>query len=113
MRRLEGRVAVVTGAGSGIGRAIATRFHAEGASVVLGDKSGAEDEVVAHLGDRAVALRVDVGCEDGVAAMIDRATTVFGGLDILCNNAGLDGAISPTGECDPATFDHVVSVNLR
>jgi rhamnulose-1-phosphate aldolase/alcohol dehydrogenase len=89
---LTGRVAFVTGAASGIGRAIATRLAGEGAAVVLADRDidGAE-EVAGSLGsaDVAVAVEVDVSDEEAVAAAIVEATATYGGVDLVVNNAGL------------------------
>ncbi|MEE6274321.1 bifunctional aldolase/short-chain dehydrogenase [Georgenia sp. MJ206] len=89
---LAARVALVTGAGSGIGKAIAQRLAAEGACVVVGDVNleGAQ-EVAAELGgpDIAVAVRADVTSEDQVAALVEAAALAFGGVDLVVNNAGL------------------------
>ncbi|ACZ20542.1 rhamnulose-1-phosphate aldolase/alcohol dehydrogenase [Sanguibacter keddieii DSM 10542] len=89
---LATRVALVTGAGSGIGRAIAERLAAEGACVVIADLNleGAQ-EVADQLGgpDVAVAVRADVTSEDDVAALVDEAALAFGGVDLVVNNAGL------------------------
>ncbi|KAE8765785.1 bifunctional aldolase/short-chain dehydrogenase [Georgenia thermotolerans] len=91
-KALATRVALVTGAGSGIGRATAQRLAAEGACVVVADLNaeGAE-EVAAGLGgpDHAVAVRADVTSEDDVAALVDASALAFGGVDLVVNNAGL------------------------
>src|SRR5690625_3660316 len=89
---LATRVAMVTGAGSGIGKAIATRLVAEGACVVLADRDiAAVEQVAADLGgaDVAVAVGADVAEPDAVAASFDEAVLAFGGLDLVVNNAGL------------------------
>jgi rhamnulose-1-phosphate aldolase/alcohol dehydrogenase len=89
---LTGKVAFVTGAGSGIGRAIAVRLRQEGAAVAVADiDAGAAGAVAEELGagDHAVAVHVDVGDERAVRASIDRAVARFGGVDIVVNNAGL------------------------
>ncbi len=94
MGRLDGRVALVTGAGRGFGRAIALAFGREGADLVVNyNASGpAAKEVVAELerlGRRAEAVQADVARADQVRAMVDRAVARFGRLDILVNNAGV------------------------
>jgi NAD(P)-dependent dehydrogenase (short-subunit alcohol dehydrogenase family) len=90
---LQGKVAIVTGAGSGIGRASAIRFAAEGAAVVVADISLKRAEATAgeivDTGGRAVVSQTDVSDEDAVAAMVHLARTELGGLDVLFNNAGV------------------------
>jgi rhamnulose-1-phosphate aldolase/alcohol dehydrogenase len=91
-RPLASRVALVTGAGSGIGRAIAHRLAAEGACVVVADRDASSAEVVAkELGgrDKAISVRMDVTSEDEVAAAFGEAAIAFGGVDLVVNNAGL------------------------
>jgi NAD(P)-dependent dehydrogenase (short-subunit alcohol dehydrogenase family) len=111
--RLRGKVAVVTGAGSGIGRATAVLFAHEGAKVVCADVSGREGDVASGIGDAAVPVHVDVAVSDDVARMVDTAVETFGRLDVLFNNAGFGGPHLPLPEIDEATFDHVVAVNLK
>ena len=99
MGRLEGKVAIVTGGASGMGRATVERFVAEGAKVVvadLQDEKGAE--VQEALGDAVAFLRTDVGSEADVKAMVDLAVDRFGGLHCLFNNAGFGGVSGPVDE---------------
>ena len=100
MNRLEGRVAVVTGAGSGIGLATARRFAAEGALVVCADLDPESGKSAAEAVE-GLFVPVDVTDEDQVVAMFDQAVTTFGGLDIAFNNAGIsppdDDSILVTG----------------
>src|SRR5579859_1566830 len=92
MGRLDGKVALVTGGGAGIGAAIARRFHDEGASVWVNDLTEeAAAKVVAELGDPALALAADVSDSAAVAAMFERVAAA-GPLDVLVNNAGISGA---------------------
>ena len=113
MGTLDGKVAVVTGGGSGIGRAMAIALAAEGASVVIGDISGAQDAVASEIGGAASAVHADVTSDDDVRAMIAAAVDAHGRLDILCNNAGIDGDIAPLADCTIENFDRVIAINLR
>ena len=109
--RLEGKVAVVTGAGSGMGAAMVRRFCAEGAKVIAADISGAEEETARGEGAAAVACRVDVSRAREVKAMLDLAVERFGRLDILCNNAGIQGPLAATADYDEDEWDKVIAVN--
>jgi NAD(P)-dependent dehydrogenase (short-subunit alcohol dehydrogenase family) len=111
--RLAGRVAIVTGAGSGMGRSMSLLFADEGAKVVCADISGAEVETAADIGDAAVAEHVDVSVAADIERMVETAEREFGRLDVLCNNAGFGGPRKPLVEQDEATFDNVVAVNLK
>ena len=92
--RFAGRVAVVTGAGSGIGRATAERLHAEGAVVACVDvDAGAASDTAAALGERALAVVCDVADEASVAACIDQVIRELGRLDVVANVAGIGGAV--------------------
>ena len=120
--RLEGKVAVITGAASGIGRATALAMTREGARVVVSDRdlapaSAVVDEI-AGRGGEALPLRVDVRSEDDIAALIAFAVESWGGLDIVHNNAGttdvsLVGADGPITEMTVELWDHMMAVNLR
>jgi meso-butanediol dehydrogenase/(S,S)-butanediol dehydrogenase/diacetyl reductase len=113
--RLEGKVAVVTGGGSGIGRAAALRFAHEGAAVVVADVAGDNAEAVAReiteAGGRAVGMAVDVSDEAQVASMVDRAVREFGGLDVLMTAAGVLG-FGDVVSTEMETWHRTVAVNL-
>ena len=118
--RLIGRVAAVTGGASGIGKASALRFLAEGASVVVGDlnpKSGESflDEAVAAGFDRSRIRfeRVNVAVEDDVASMVAAAVESFGSLDVMFNNAGIGGAFGPITEVPVDDWDETFHVLVR
>jgi len=117
--RLEGKVAVITGGASGMGKATVERFLDEGASVVIGDLNTENGEaVVADLttaghGDRVRFTRTDVSVEDDVAAMVGLASDAFGRLDIVFNNAGLGGAIGPITALEVEDWDYTFGVLVR
>ena len=113
MERLTGKVAIVTGAGSGIGRASALLFAEAGAKVVCADISGQEEATAAQIGEHAVAVHVDVALAEHVVAMVAKAEERFGALDVLFNNAGIAGPKLPITEQSEDDFDHVLAVNLK
>jgi len=118
--RLEGRVALITGASSGIGRAIAIRFAQEGAKVVVNYLGGSPDreaqanEVVAAAGGagHAIAVAADVSQRDPVEAMVAQTVSAFGRLDIVVNNAGIE-IKKPFLDVTDHEWDIVIAVNLR
>ncbi len=113
MGRLDGKVAVITGAGSGIGRASAELFGREGAKVVCADLSGEQERTAAGIGDAAVAVHADVSVSADVQNAIATAERRFGRLDVLFNNAGIGGPKRPITEQDEEDYDRVLDVNLR
>jgi NAD(P)-dependent dehydrogenase (short-subunit alcohol dehydrogenase family) len=110
---LERKIAIITGAGSGMGLETAKLFHAEGAKVVLTDISGNEQNVAAELGENAVALTGDVSNATHVAAVVDLAVKRFGGVDVLANIAGIPGKMTPLHETTEETFEDLIAINLR
>lgn len=114
--RLQGKVAVVTGGGSGIGRAIAIRFAREGADVVVNDVNDATAEQtraeVESAGRRGFAVVADVGTVAGTRRLIEEAARHFGKLDVLVNNAGVCPE-APFEEVAEADYDRVLNTNLK
>lgn len=109
--RLAGKVAIVTGAGSGIGRAAARLFAAEGARLILADLDNA-DETAAAIGDRARAYTADAGDEDSVRRLVRQAQEHFGGLDIMFANAGISGGLKGLFDQEVADWEEILRVNL-
>ncbi len=114
--RLEGKIAIITGAGSGMGRAIAKRYAAEGAKVVVADiNQAAAAAVAAEIGGdggEATAFQVDVRNQEQVKAMVAAAVARFGGLDILVTNAGV-GRIVPFLDTTEADWDYMFDINCK
>jgi NAD(P)-dependent dehydrogenase (short-subunit alcohol dehydrogenase family) len=116
MSRYAGKVAIVTGASGGIGRATARRLAAEGASLLLADLAGPGLEEAARAAQAAAGvatLAVDVSREEDVKRMVETAVARFGGLDLLVNNAGIEGVVAPIEEYPVEAFDRVLAVNAR
>ncbi len=115
--RLQGKTAIVTGAGSGFGAGMARRFAAEGAAVVVadinGDGAAAVAEEITSDGGRAVGCRADVTRDGDVKGQVDAALSAFGGLDIVVNNAGMPQFNGPMLDTDEATFDRIFAVNVK
>ncbi len=116
MARLQGKRAVVTGAGSGIGRASAKRFAAEGAALLIVDKTAAAVEETAAqiraVGGKVIAVAADAGAESEVRAFIDKAVRDLGGLDIVYANAGVSGGLVPLFEQTVEMWQEILRVNL-
>jgi 2-hydroxycyclohexanecarboxyl-CoA dehydrogenase len=111
MGRLDGKIAIVTGAGRGIGKAIAEKLAMEAATVIVTDMDEANAKQTAIVLPGAVAIRADVTDRQRVQAMADRVLRQFGRIDVLVNNAGWDKA-SPFVDSDPANWDRAIAVNL-
>ncbi len=117
MLRFQGRVVVLTGAGSGIGAATALRFAAEGASVVVSDINGGNaDRVVAAIvraSGRAMAVRADVSVEQDVSDLVDRALSEYASLDVMVNNAGIGETAGDIDTLDASAWQRTINVNLN
>ncbi|BCA60804.1 oxidoreductase [Sphingomonas sp. HMP9] len=113
--RFENKSIIVTGAGSGIGRAAALLFAAEGGHVVVADKTEGADEtahLIAQAGGTAKAIRIDAGLEDDVIRAVTLACDSFGGLDVMFANAGISGGMANLFDTDVALITEVLRVNL-
>lgn len=115
-RKENGKVALVTGGGQGIGKAIAERLHADGFKVAIADlNTEAAGEVADGLGGKdggAMALRVDVADRDDVFAAVDRTVSEFGGFDVIVNNAGI-APQSPIEDITPESIEKLFSINFN
>ena len=112
MGELDGKVAVITGAGSGMARASTKVFVREGAKVLAADVSGREEQTAAELGDAVVPFHCDVTKESDVEAMFAAALETFGKVDAVLNVAGIGGA-QPLAEITMEEYDRIMAVDLR
>lgn len=112
-KRFEGKVALVTGAGAGIGRAVTLRLAQEGAQILAVSRGRNVEEVAAEAGAGVVPHQGDVGIPDDVEAMVAACRERFGRIDVLCNNAGISHGGTPIHEIDLELWDRIMTVNLR
>ncbi len=117
MGKLEGKAALITGGGRGIGRGIALAFAQEGADVAINyrrDREAADATAtqVRALGQRAVSLQADVADREAVDAMVAEAVAAFGGLDIVVANAGVASRVAPVAQVNPAEWRRVLGTDL-
>ncbi len=115
MGRLEGKSVIITGAGSGIGRAAALMFTREGARLIAVDRTEGVDQTVADIrkaGGTAEAVTADAGAEKDVIAFIDKALSAYGKLDVVWANAGIGGGLIPLSEQTVEHWQEVLRVNL-
>jgi NAD(P)-dependent dehydrogenase (short-subunit alcohol dehydrogenase family) len=113
--RLAGKIAIITGAGSGIGRASALLFASEGAQLVIGDKADSVHEtarLVTEAGGTVTAMQMDAGVEGDIEKMVATAVSSYGGIDIAFANAGISGGMEGVFETTPEHMAEVLRVNL-
>ena len=117
MKEFEGKVALVTGGGSGIGRATALAFGREGAQVVIGNRNVQRGEetvaMIRKAGGTASFKRTDVLVPAEIEALVDHAVKTYGGLDLAFNNAGIEGATASLVEQTEANYDEVMNINVK
>lgn len=112
--KLEGKAAIITGAGSGIGKATALRFAREGAAVMCVDIKGADETAlsISHAEGRALAMKMDVSNSNSWRILLDRTIQNFGRVDILCNIAGISESVNIV-DLPEEDFDRMIDVNLK
>ena len=117
VRQLEGKVVVVTGGATGIGKAAALELASKGAKVVIAGRNAERGEAVVEMitdaGGDAVFVQTDVRREPEVRALFQRTLSTFGGVDCLFNNAGVEGVLGPITECPEAACDEVLNTNIK
>src|SRR5438132_2317273 len=117
MKEFDGKVALVTGGGSGIGRASAIALAREGAKVVIGNRNVQRGEetvaIIQKAGGEASFKKTDVLITAQIEALVDHAVKTYGGLDLAFNNAGVEGEVAPLVEQSEAGYDAVMNVNVK
>jgi NAD(P)-dependent dehydrogenase (short-subunit alcohol dehydrogenase family) len=117
MKEFDGKVALVTGGGSGIGRATAIAFAREGARVIIGNRNVQRGEetvsMIRDAGGTASFQRTDVLVAAEIEALVDHAVKTYGRLDLAFNNAGIEGDVAPLVEQTEANYDAVMDVNVK
>lgn len=117
MKEFKDKVALITGGGSGIGRATALAFAGEGAQVVIGNRNVQRGEetvsMIRAAGGKASFRRTDVLVAADIEALVDHAISEYGGLDLAFNNAGLEGDVRPLVEQTEANYDAVMDINVK
>src|SRR5438105_3650459 len=117
MKEFEGKVALVTGGGSGIGRATALAFAREGAQVVIGNRNVQRGEetvsMIRDAGGTASFQRTDVLVAAEIETLVDHAVKTYGRLDLAFNNAGVEGDVAPLVEQTEANYDAIMDVNVK
>lgn len=117
MKKLENKISVITGAGSGMGKAMAILFSSEGSKILATDiNQGRLDELekeIKNNGGEITTLMADVAKEEDIENMINTAVTKYGTLDILVNNAGIMDHFAPVGEVDNAMWERVMKINVE
>ena len=115
-RNIKGKTAIITGAGRGIGRAIARRLAVGGASVVVASRTQSQlDEtqrMIERAGGKVLAVSADVSNVEDVQRLVDEANSAFGGVDILVNNAGF-ASLATIDQMEPPVFDQIIAMNVR
>ena len=116
-KQFEGKVALVTGGSSGIGRATASAFAGEGANVVVADvlvEGGGETvRMIKEAGGEAIFVKTDVSKATEVEALIKKIVETYGRLDCAINNAGIEGTMAPTADCTEENWDRTININLK
>jgi NAD(P)-dependent dehydrogenase (short-subunit alcohol dehydrogenase family) len=115
MGALDGKVAIITGAGSGIGRASAIRFAAEGAKLVIADKSESVHDtakLISESGGQVLAMQIDAGVEGDVAKVVAAAVSTYGGIDVAFANAGISGGMAGIFDLTPEDWTEILRVNV-